>query len=168
MKVTDPKPYLDAIDRVRLREILGQMSKDGSSKVPIYVEPSSQTVEPQDETPKASIKSKNASSINTSKTESTSKDIKRGKIQVLGDFIDTDAVRFPSYPVPLLKYPPNINSSRLTTVSQSAKRTPNSANTASNTRTPNSVPVQQQATALSLPVKLLDVALPARLLFLPS
>jgi hypothetical protein len=78
--------------------MLGQKSKDTSGKGPVYVEPSSQVIEPlQGEALKASPEAENARSINPSKTENTSQDIKRGKIQVLGDFIDTDAVCSPSY-----------------------------------------------------------------------
>lgn len=90
MKVADPKPYLHAIDRDKLREILGQKSKE-SGKGPIYVEPSGET----DSTsiPDENAVVEDAADVESAKEESTSQDIKRGKIQVLGDFIDTDAVR---------------------------------------------------------------------------
>ena len=89
MKVTDPKPYLDAIDRERLRDILGQKFKDGSGKGPIYVEPSSNgkiqaSESASDETTRIRI--------SQAEGENTSHNSKRGKIQVLGDFIDTDAL----------------------------------------------------------------------------
>lgn len=92
MKVTDPKPYLDAIDRVRLRVFLSHASKD-SGKGPNYVEPGgngveSATAEVQNDT----TTTDEATSIEPPLSETTSKDIKRGKIQVLGDFIDTDAL----------------------------------------------------------------------------
>lgn len=97
MKVTDPKPYLDAIDRVRLREILGQKSKDGSRKGPGYVEPSSHSVEHPARVPDETATTEDATSIEPLKGESTPQDVKRGKTQVLGDFIDTDAVRIHPY-----------------------------------------------------------------------
>ena len=92
MKVRDPKPYLDAIDRVRLRKLLGCMPK-AYPKGPTYVEPSgnggeSATAEVQNSTTATEA----ACFINSTKSKIPSNDIKRGKIQVLGDFIDTDAL----------------------------------------------------------------------------
>jgi hypothetical protein len=92
MKVTDPKPYLYAIDRVRLREFLGHASKD-SGKGPNYVEPGGNGVElATAEVQNDTTTTDEATSIEPPLSETTSKDIKRGKIQVLGDFIDTDAL----------------------------------------------------------------------------
>ena len=99
MKVTDPKPYLDAIDRERLRDILGRRSQDGSNKGLVYVEPSSSG----DDQPSApapapapvveeSTNAVDPTTIESENVGSASPDVKRGKIQVLGDFIDTDAL----------------------------------------------------------------------------
>jgi hypothetical protein len=98
MKVTDPKPYLNAIDGVRLMEILGNKSKE-SGKGLIYVEPSSHGGETAVPVPDEMVMAEDATSIEPPKGESTPQDIKHGKVQVLGDFIDTDAVRLP-FPSP--------------------------------------------------------------------
>jgi hypothetical protein len=93
MKVTDPTPYLNAIDRDRLMEMLGQKSKDGSGNGPTYVEPSSRRETTADQVADKISMTADSTSMEPSKSESTSRGTKHGKIQVLGDFIDTDAVR---------------------------------------------------------------------------
>lgn len=92
MKVTDPKPYLDAIDRVRLRELLGYTSK-GSPRRPTYVEPSRISGGPATaEVRKSTTTTEVVHSINSTTSEIPSNDIKRGKIQILSDSIGADAL----------------------------------------------------------------------------
>lgn len=102
MRITDPRPFLDAIDQSRLKEILSQGSIDVPKKSPVYVEPGQGAALPAaiqnagltpkvsstDEKPAAESPSQDKISIAGSITP----DIKQGKIQRLGDFIDTDAV----------------------------------------------------------------------------
>jgi hypothetical protein len=97
MKITDPRPFLDAIDQTRLKEILGQSSIHEPNKSPVYVEPgqgAAQDAEPvrkvssADEKPAAEAPSEDRPQV----VGSSALDIRQGKIQRLGDFIDTDAV----------------------------------------------------------------------------
>ena len=89
MKVTSPREYLKAIDPQRLKQLL---SKSGD--VETKGEPSIEYVEPAD-TP--GTNSKQTTSIDSdakgdSTSESSMNEEINGKIQRLGDFIDTDAV----------------------------------------------------------------------------
>jgi hypothetical protein len=99
MKVTDPKPFLDAIDQTRLKEILGgsliNMPKNG----PIYVEPgpcsSVQLAAPNTDQVSSTAEGQIAEPPLDNVPVSLllhSPDIRQGKVQRLGDFIDTDAV----------------------------------------------------------------------------
>jgi hypothetical protein len=99
MEITDPKPYLDEIDRDRLREILGYSPKDTARNGPTYVEPSEDsTEEPSNAvsngngTGSVSVGNIPISESDTPIANSASEGIRRGKVQRLGDFIDTDAV----------------------------------------------------------------------------
>ena len=98
MKITDPRPFLDAIDQTRLKEILGTSSVDALKSSPVYVEPgqrSSQPTTPPDLQPRPVSGDENLGTEHPVKGTPPSEiitDIRKGKVQVLGDFIDTDAV----------------------------------------------------------------------------
>jgi 3-isopropylmalate dehydratase small subunit len=85
MEVTDPQPLLDEIDLKRLEELLGKTPEASSSVT--YVHPgfelrqaeSSQSIEEETTVPTKSVADNKTSTIH-------------GKVQVLGDFIDTDAL----------------------------------------------------------------------------
>ena len=97
MKATSPKSFLDELDMDRVRKILGNVPEASSITGPTYVEPNGTG------SPKSSDEgqvAESASETTTSdppadaasqKTESS--DVISSKIQRLGDFIDTDAVR---------------------------------------------------------------------------
>jgi hypothetical protein len=105
MKVTNPKFFLDEIDVERLSEILGHRAKKTSGKSPTYVEPTGDNVsQTSDDFPPSTSEANPTSTpkpVGPSQTNgisgqtSISSDILRGKVQVLGDFIDTDAVSSP-------------------------------------------------------------------------
>jgi hypothetical protein len=102
MKITDPKPFLDAIDQTRLKEILGQSLVHSPKNGPIYVEPGQgSSVPPAEPSPDyqpdvssgdEKVPAGNTLDSTTSVPSSGMPDIRRGKVQRLGDFIDTDAV----------------------------------------------------------------------------
>jgi hypothetical protein len=102
MKITDPRPFLDAIDQTRLKEILGQNSIHEPKKSPVYVEPGQGAALPaaaQDAEPVRKVSSTDEKPAAEAPSEdrpqavgSSAPDIRQGKIQRLGDFIDTDAV----------------------------------------------------------------------------
>jgi hypothetical protein len=105
MKITDPRPFLDAIDQTRLREILGSSPLDEPKKSPIYVEPgqgpsipaATSNAEQTEQAPNISPENQvQAAEPQPDKTPSaplsSTPDIRQGKVQRLGDFIDTDAV----------------------------------------------------------------------------
>jgi hypothetical protein len=106
MKVTNPKFFLGEIDLERLREILGHRAKKTSGKSPTYLEPACDNVsKASDDVPLSTSEAHPAPTPksvvpwptkDTSEETSKSSDILRGKIQVLGDFIDTDAVSLSS------------------------------------------------------------------------
>jgi hypothetical protein len=102
MKITDPKSFLNAIDKKRLKEILGIGTVDAPKTSPIYVEPgqrpsqvSATSKTDQQPQPVSSREETLVPALEkmASPTQSENKsDIQKGKVQVLGDFIDTDAV----------------------------------------------------------------------------
>ena len=97
MEITDPKPFLDEIDRDRLREILHYRPKETTRNGPTYVEPSaasesSNKLSNGNATNVAPIGNIPADGSDTAIANTASEDIRRGKVQRLGDFIDTDAV----------------------------------------------------------------------------
>jgi hypothetical protein len=106
MKVTNPKFFLDEIDVERLSEILGHRVKKTSGKSPTYVEPAGENISKTSDDVPLSTSEANPTSTptpvapsqtnGTSEQTSISSDILRGKVQVLGDFIDTDAVSLSS------------------------------------------------------------------------
>jgi aconitase A len=111
MKITDPQPLLDKISQTRLLELLDYQSpsipasKLQSRKPVSYVEPSSVGIEagenntsplPRTELDTELDEVKQEGKVNQASSEAhpLAKAILQGKIQRLGDFIDTDAVRF--------------------------------------------------------------------------
>jgi hypothetical protein len=126
MKITDPKPFLDEIDLHRLQGLLGNSLTVAPQKCPVYVEPGqmsnsvaipgatrstvldgikeingehqSAKLIPSHSTDPLKPESENG----ISNPEKPSSDIFKGKIQRLGDFIDTDAVS----PKPRLSFTP--------------------------------------------------------------
>jgi hypothetical protein len=90
MTITDPRPFLDAIDQTRLKVILGSQPTNTPKTSPVYVEPcqrSSAAASNPNEKPQK-LATESAPPISSSGTP----DIRQGKVQCLGDFIDTDAV----------------------------------------------------------------------------
>lgn len=135
MKITDPKPFLDAIDQTRLQEALGNRPTTAApQKSPIYIEPGQNRLSNPDVTPAVNgfakvngIPQKNgvlhsdedlkpngtiapveSSTIDASSSTPPPSDIRKGKIQRLGDFIDTDAVS-PSTPLYFPHPPTNLS-----------------------------------------------------------
>jgi hypothetical protein len=99
MKVTNPKSFLDEIDVERLNEILGHRTKQTPCKSPTYVEPAGDNISKTSDDASPSTSEANptptptpSQTNGTSEQTSISSDILCGKVQVLGDFIDTDAV----------------------------------------------------------------------------
>jgi hypothetical protein len=99
MKVTNPKSFLDEIDVERLNEILGHRTKQTPCKSPTYVEPAGDNISKTSDDASPSTSEANptptptpSQTNGTSEQTSISSDILRGKVQVLGYFIDTDAV----------------------------------------------------------------------------
>ena len=109
MEIVDPKPFLDAIDQGSLQEMLrrrpsttAKTSALKQGKSVVYVEPSCQrnettqwtvaieTLDGKASTPNASLEDDRSDSQSDTTPSPTS--IRRGKVQRLGDFIDTDAV----------------------------------------------------------------------------
>jgi 3-isopropylmalate dehydratase small subunit len=89
MAITDPTSLLDDIDLERLQEILG--GRADAKNQPRYVEPSTQRTEPKHipaATPPQQQGLVPESPLESSKPSKTI----RGKVQTLGDFIDTDAL----------------------------------------------------------------------------
>jgi aconitase A len=110
MKITDPQPLLDKISRARLLDMLDYQSpsisvspKRQSRKPVSYVEPSSTGTTAADEhnsqSPRTQLdtelnEEKQGAKVNqvSSEASTLAKAVLQGKIQRLGDFIDTDAV----------------------------------------------------------------------------
>jgi hypothetical protein len=119
MKITDPHPLLDKISHKRLLDLLDYQSPSipaspkGQSRKPIsYVEPSSAGTEAVDNNASQSLRTqldtgldevKQGGKVNqiSSEAPTLAKAILQGKVQSLGDFIDTDAVRS-IYPILIL------------------------------------------------------------------
>lgn len=111
MKITDPQPLLDKISHTRLLDMLDYQSPSiptspkGRSRKPVsYVEPSSAGTEVVDnnasQSPRTQLDTgldevKQGTKVNqvSSEAPTLAKAILQGKVQSLGDFIDTDAVR---------------------------------------------------------------------------
>lgn len=104
MKITDPGKILERIDVNRLHELLGPRNGASSSRKKLprkstltYVHPSSKE---QDAKPSQS----QTISHKTSEKSSTSSPVNgqfktyRGKVNLLGDYVDTDAVRYSTFP----------------------------------------------------------------------
>jgi len=142
MKVTNLKPFLNELNMDCLKELLVHSVNGTATKGPTNVKPNGTPVKEQtaettlQEHPEDAPQSR------------TSSDIIRGKIQRLGDFIDTDAVGAPLSQDPRL--PTDSNGSRPLRHFSSAKLQLNSARTVSNTRTLNFVPVLPRATTSPL------------------
>lgn len=111
MKITDPRPFLEEIDQDRLHDILGYRPKSASTSSPIYVEPNDHEREKSTEQiggmPTDTTSSKfgeEAALVNApiiSEIEpAPSNYLIQGRVQRLGDFIDTDAVSLPSPSLP--------------------------------------------------------------------
>lgn len=100
MKVTDPKPFLDAIDKTRLKEILGHHPINTPKNGPVYIEPSHRSNVPlpplhtyQEVSSTDEKQTTDPPLYNVAMSSSiNAPDIRQGKVQRLGDFIDTDAV----------------------------------------------------------------------------
>jgi hypothetical protein len=94
MKITNPKPFLDELDLDRLGEMLGRSSNWSTGKGPKYVEPNGTPISSNsnDKTQMSQQESQPNQPESYVDQSSGSADIIRGKIQRLGDFIDTDAV----------------------------------------------------------------------------
>lgn len=95
MKITDPQPFIDGVDIElwsRLKSSAAAVTKDDSKNdsknSPVYVEPSGSL--PEENAPaSASFLPEEAPPTSTSPNDLN---IIKGKVQRLGDFIDTDAV----------------------------------------------------------------------------
>lgn len=91
MQVTDPKPFLEALDMDFIRDILGRRAHDNElvrqPDPPTYSEPPGGDLGEENS---------NENSDNNASTVSLSK-VLEGRVLVLGDFIDTDAVSSPSF-----------------------------------------------------------------------
>lgn len=90
MKITDPKCLLDGIDMERLEEILGASESPTTSPVQ-YVEPAQVGSAESTETEQESVQQPPGIATVSSPGTRRIRRI-RGKAQVLGDFIDTDAL----------------------------------------------------------------------------
>ena len=88
MKVTNPNEYLNRIDSQRLKQLIAKPTTTGEKEGPAieYVEPAESHEE------QASEISAAADSKTVPDAESVL-DAINGKVQRLGDFVDTDAVR---------------------------------------------------------------------------
>jgi 3-isopropylmalate dehydratase small subunit len=89
MIVTDPTPLLDAIDLNRLEEILGTKTEAKASIR--YVEPAAQETRPKPIPTEEPPQQTKEQPTDLSTSPSSDKIIS-GKVQTLGDFIDTDAL----------------------------------------------------------------------------
>ena len=93
MKISDPRLLLNSIELDRLDKIIGHAQKPlriGESLS--YIEPGSPYGSPVGESETTQQMSQNAIG-KASLANSQTNEIRRGRIQRLGDFIDTDAVR---------------------------------------------------------------------------
>lgn len=99
MTITDPKPLLDAIDLSKLQEILGRKSLPSPGLK--YVEPGigeTSKSEPESDLSKPQLPSQPAKEDFQLKSHATDGEdnapsrIIKGRVQSLGDFIDTDAL----------------------------------------------------------------------------
>ncbi|KKA19926.1 hypothetical protein T310_6086 [Rasamsonia emersonii CBS 393.64] len=100
MKITDPQPLIDGVD-IELWNRLKSFStrpaavteKNDSTNGPVYVEPSGS---PDESAPASTsfvpVSADNNSNVPEVPTTSTTSNIIKGKVQRLGDFIDTDAL----------------------------------------------------------------------------
>jgi hypothetical protein len=90
MKITNPHEYLKSIDIQRLRQLLSKSDSAEEKPKPniIYVEPAEVQAEQVEEPPSADNNAKGNPDAQVSWSEEIS-----GKIQRLGNFVDTDAVR---------------------------------------------------------------------------
>ena len=102
MKLADPRPLLEEIDLNRLDEFLHRKTSMSTKKVPVYLEPGHTKIEEirngsisingtADFSDNIQSKRKTGPPIPSFKP-SPQHDAIRGKVQRLGDFIDTDAV----------------------------------------------------------------------------
>ena len=88
MTITNPKSLLASVDPTRYTGLLGQSQRPPEKSGPVYVEPG-QAVKATKSIPQQTLI---APSVFKSHAVATTKDVIRGKIQRLGDFVDTDAV----------------------------------------------------------------------------
>ena len=102
MKITSPQPLIDLIDKKRWDQIKGRGSlKVFNGSEPSYVEPPRYDVEGQDlDGPVAATTTtetlRNGLRVEEANIALASEGNISGKVQRLGDFIDTDAVSQPS------------------------------------------------------------------------
>jgi hypothetical protein len=89
MKITNPHEYLKSIDIQRLRQLLSKSDSAEEKPNIIYVEPAEVQAEQVEEPPSANNSAMGIPDAQASVNEEIS-----GKIQRLGDFVDTDAVRY--------------------------------------------------------------------------
>lgn len=91
MKVTDPRPLLSSIELGRLDEIMGHSKKTFEIGDDLsYVEPGGLCEPPSGQ--EMEQKTERNANGEDSSAKSPANEIRRGKIQRLGDFVDTDAV----------------------------------------------------------------------------
>jgi 3-isopropylmalate dehydratase small subunit len=90
MTITDPKSFLDEIDMVRLQALLN-IPSPSSNHVP-YLEPGYETLHLESDVPKSSSASPAISPATSDGTPDVELPVIEGKVQRLGDFIDTDAL----------------------------------------------------------------------------
>jgi hypothetical protein len=89
MKITNPNQYLESIDIQRLRQLLSKSDSAEEEPKPnvTYVEPAEAQAEQAEQPPSANNNAQGTTDAQTPVNEEIS-----GKIQRLGDFVDTDAV----------------------------------------------------------------------------
>lgn len=101
MEITDPQQLIDLIDQKRWDKLKGRSSRTetiSSSHSPAYVEPPDYHADGCGEAP-GSLLSQSPDRVLSSKVDVDTPDLiakqvtVSGKVQRLGDFIDTDAVR---------------------------------------------------------------------------
>jgi hypothetical protein len=99
MQITDPKSLLDELDLDRLQAVLGRSSKTFAKRPLTYEEPSGFKKSMNAASVQESNQTSQSSNVDPSSKDealepSKTYEIIRGRIHTLGDFIDTDAVRY--------------------------------------------------------------------------
>lgn len=104
MKVTDPHRILEVLDVTRLHELLGSRTRPSSiqkkhprkSKL-TYVHPNSK--EDHTKSSENAKTSKNSSNSVVANTNGDQSKVYYGKVNLLGDYVDTDAVSWRNHPL---------------------------------------------------------------------